>query len=551
MYRLLIVDNERIIVDSLVDLFEKEKSLPIEVIGTYSSAEALAVLESMKIDIVLSDIRMPGMDGLTLHKRIIHQWPWCKVIFLTGYDDFEYIKHAIRHNSVDYLLKTEGDEAILHAVGKAMQQLSESMKTDQLLAQADKQMKTAMPHLQSKLILDLIRGATYSASTLKRMFHEVEMPLQVEERILTVIGRIDEWKEGLTPYEEQLFLFALQNIAAEYLEKSVKQISVTYTDSNRIVWIIQPREAARQDGEWKRTVLFVQGTVEMIQHTCKQLLQTTLSFAIASRPHDWQELNLYYQSLALLFARGLGVGKEMILTQQDNNTSTPAQSLDLQLRNRMDKMHKFAVYLENGEKQHFFDELEELMKLASETTQDNLRLEAYYTLATMFLTCINRWDMFEDLSSKIDLGKLMSYDRHSTWEEIECYFAELAEQVFQQKWFGMYDQEHDVIKRMNWYVERNLSGDLSLSRIGDVLGHNPSYISRLYKQITGENLSDYISRMKLDKAKELLEDPQFKIHEVSKVVGFITEQSFYRFFKRATNLTPQEYRKRLTDRNNG
>lgn len=97
MYRLLIVDDEPYIVDGLQALVE-QWDLPeeLDVRCAYSADEALEAADLAKIDVCLTDIRMPGMDGIRLQGEMLRRWPQCKVIFLTGYDDFEYAQSAIR-----------------------------------------------------------------------------------------------------------------------------------------------------------------------------------------------------------------------------------------------------------------------------------------------------------------------------------------------------------------------------------------------------------------------------------------------------------------------
>ncbi len=101
MYRILIVDNEPIIVDGLYHLFLEVGHLELDVHRAYSSAQALKLLEKHKIDIAFLDIHMPGMNGLDLQKKMQERWRKCKVIFLTGFNDFSYAQSALRHGVVD------------------------------------------------------------------------------------------------------------------------------------------------------------------------------------------------------------------------------------------------------------------------------------------------------------------------------------------------------------------------------------------------------------------------------------------------------------------
>ncbi len=114
MYRLLIVDDEPVITNGLVQLFEENPEFELDVLKAYSAKEALAIAKKMKLDILVSDIRMPQKSGLQLVDELMYYWPMCRIIFLTGYSEFEYVQEALRKNVDNYILKTEGIDPILH-----------------------------------------------------------------------------------------------------------------------------------------------------------------------------------------------------------------------------------------------------------------------------------------------------------------------------------------------------------------------------------------------------------------------------------------------------
>jgi len=136
MYRLLFVDDEEIIAEGLVELVQNQSLEGLEVCCAYSASDALAIMRQLRVDIVITDIEMPLMNGLELQKEIRKMWPQCKVIILTGYDEFAYAHEAIRNQSFDYLLKTESDEVIIQTIKKALQQLSSQHELEQLIASA-------------------------------------------------------------------------------------------------------------------------------------------------------------------------------------------------------------------------------------------------------------------------------------------------------------------------------------------------------------------------------------------------------------------------------
>ena len=113
---LLIVDDEREILSWLEELFRYEFEQELGVYTASSALEAVKLLAKVRYDVVLTDIKMPGMDGITLFRHIKDNWPRCKTVFLTGYGNFEDVYQIIQHDDVKYVLKSENDDVIIEAV---------------------------------------------------------------------------------------------------------------------------------------------------------------------------------------------------------------------------------------------------------------------------------------------------------------------------------------------------------------------------------------------------------------------------------------------------
>lgn len=143
MYRLLIADDEEIIVNGLYDIFSNLENLELDVYKAYSGEEAIQWLGRTRIDIALTDINMPEIDGLQLLDEIKKRWSWCRVIFLTGHSEFNYAYKAIQYSNVRYLLKTEGYDKIIKTVESVVQELKDENQTNEMIQNAKDQINLA------------------------------------------------------------------------------------------------------------------------------------------------------------------------------------------------------------------------------------------------------------------------------------------------------------------------------------------------------------------------------------------------------------------------
>ncbi|GBF77443.1 DNA-binding response regulator [Paenibacillus sp. 598K] len=533
MYRLLIVDNEPKIVKGLQLMFEEEAPLELEVYRAFSAVEALACLEKIKIDIILSDIRMPGMDGLELHRQVIRRWPRCQVVFLSGYDDFRYVQSALRQGGVDYVLKTDGDEAIIAAVAQAAEKLSQQMETERWVQSAAERFQETLPMLRKEYVTQLLRGEQQAS---QGRMDELGIALDTGREVLMVVGRVDRWRDDLSPRDRTLLSYAIQNMAEELFEQTTA-VSIM-PEASRFVWLLQ--------SDTEALAHFVQGTLESIQSACKTYLKVTMSFAIGARSSDWAVLPTRYAELNEVLFHGLGAGEEMLLTDRHLESAGKSDKsiYELQARSTLQRLLTMEPEGSPGAREDFAETYRKLKALSLHCRHEvEVLSEIYYGLGYLLISLTNR-NRSGAISREAFDYQWKSLGEHSSWEQALRYLDDRLDSWVHWQEEQREENTHSIIGQLKKYIADHLDQDVSLSRLSDIVYLNPSYLSRLFKQQTGIGVLDYTKEMKILKAQDLLSHSALKIHEVASRVGFDSANYFGRFFKKETGMTPQEYRDR-------
>jgi len=561
MYNLLIIDDEPVITNFLYEIFSDYCEIEFNVFKAYSGYEALEHMNRNRIDIVLTDINMPGMNGLEVHKKIIEQWPQCKVIFLSGYNEFEYVHSAIRQGSIDYVLKTEGEDKIIAAVIKAVKEIEKENSYEVMMQKASQSLQKALPLLQESFFSELIQGGTYSDEYLAKAFQELEIKLSHSSPVILLMGKIDAAPAGAEKTFLTQTMYKVREISASYLRGSC----IYYTaalNKNRIIWFIQPLFSAGEHNNfqnesnseiWNRTIIFVRGTMASIQERCEQLLGVSLSFSFSSEPVSWNNVSRKAESLLNLLNKQWGISKGAVLVDDyshdqkltgisDDEGTDEYDNYDAVL-NSIKKAAELEDYIESGDKQGFLERLEQIMDIVSsqDVTYD-IQKQVYYSIATMYLSSLNRWRLVSKARENIDIEKLMNMEEHGSWDNVKIYFRQIADFIFEERNTDAFIRANKILQFIKNYVEEHINEDLSLTKLGEMLHFHPFYLSRMFKQVTGKNLTEYISQVKLRKAKEMLQRGEIRINEVASALGFETASYFTRFFKKYTGMTPNEYR---------
>lgn len=544
LYSILIVDDEPLILNGLVRLCERITNIELDIHAASTSLEALDCLERHKVDIVLSDIRMPGMSGLELHQEITKHWPKAKVIFLTGYSDFSYIQQATRQGSVDYILKTEGNAKIVESILHAAKELEDERDIEALLIYAKQQSLKALPYMQQQYMNEILQGDYKALDVIYKKFDELDIGLSAGLPCLLMIVRIDDWRDMHSAKDRSLFYYALDNITRELLMPLTLSLAMNY-EKNKMVFFLQPADVESVQEAWAQTIAFVRDKLKEIQETYLRLLKCPVSLVLAADVVEWATLTPKFDLMNLMLYSGAGMGKEVILLEERSGINDKDSTAERSISSvHLHKIEYLKACIVNGHEDCFFDTMEELLRFGSQADSfpSEIQLELYFLLVSVFLPHSLK-EAVGDLSHERDLSsKFTQIERFESWHQISEEFMLIARRIFDQKRTGVNLQERELISTIQNYITKNISGDVSLTKIGEVVGLNPSYLSRLYKKLTSQGLSNYINDVRLEKSKELLEQDQLKIHEIAVELGLYSSQYFHRFFKKATNLTPQEYR---------
>ncbi len=563
MYRLLIVDDEEIIVNGLYEIFRSMKNLDLDVYRAYSGEEAVEWLSRTRMDIVLTDIRMPEMDGLQLLDVIYRRWPQCKVIFLTGYNEFEYVYKAIQHQGVSYILKTEDNDKVISVVENAIEEIKREVKTEDLIHKAKEQIELALGLFQKDYFIHLLHEGT-SLDVNKSQFEQLSIPMYPDHPVILLLGHIDNIPGNLSYWDKIQYINSIKVIITQNLNINIRSICVL-DDRYRFVFFIQPNELRtpgysnnEEKSFYEKAISFVKGTLEVIQTASMESLNASISFALSGEPCNWEDVSKKYFSLNQLLNYKIGTGTEMLLIDNElkNNIlasgATEVPELDtnnepLEILLRRKNMDLMQQYLESGQKEKFFEILEELLIpiKSIKSKNSNLAIEAYSMVSLSILSYINRWNITEKLAFHIGLNSLMRIDKHETWSDAVQYLMNISDVIFQLQTEEQNKRADNAVDFIQNYINEHLGEDLSLVRLAEQVYLNPSYLSRLYKQVTNQNLSDFIDNARIERAKELLKKEKVKVNEVAKAVGYETAASFTRFFRKLVSCSPQEYHDKI------
>lgn len=544
---LLIVDDEYEILTWLEEMFRFNFDFEIGVYTANSALKALELLDQIKFDVVLTDIRMPGMDGITLFHKIKQNWPRCKTIFLTGYRNFDDMYQIVNHKDVRYILKSEADAVIRQTVKESLIEFREELERETLHKKQEEKLEKVNYWMCREFVNGFLTGELQSLNEqeIKRRSAEMKIPVSLADPFLVFLIRLDESREMQTGIYDSIGLLEdIEQTIQENMPGDIKIYMHTLEQRQAII-LIQPEN--RENAEWDRIFTVAQGAVEYAQDIIAGNYQSGFSVVVTSTTVDCLEL---YETVARLKQVMVGyLGREAgVIAHEEALVSEKKETPGGMVLN---KVPLLKSYLELQRRPEYFELLSDCgHELAESGSRHDVHaMELYYSISVLLLQFINENKMNEEIAFQIGLYKLTKVDEHASWMEASQYLFDISDAIFRMLGDSGNALSDRALKRVGDYIEENLAGDLSLTRLAKVGGFNASYLSRLFKQVYRATITDYIFEKRMNLAEKLLSATDCRIQDVAVRTGYLSSQSFTRAFRGYRGVTPQEYRELLKTSN--
>ncbi|WP_342566492.1 response regulator [Paenibacillus sp. FSL R7-0345] len=535
MLQILLVDDEQYVVDDLELAFPWQEFGIDKVYKAYSGAQALLLMEQVPVDIVITDIAMPGMSGLELVKQVKRTHRRIKCILLTGYAEFEYAREALQHGVVEYLVKPLDHQKLRSALESTIMTIQTELDRTASYQQALLAFKEHLPALKDKLLLELIQGKSYPQERLKDKLDRYQLSFQMQDRVFLFLIRLEEHFTNFGLDSQLLFEYAVTNIACELLGEGFRVWHCRDAYEN-LVFLVKSTEGAAMDPE----IILKQLThnTHQLHSSVNEYLNGGIS-VILSYPGEFplHIRSMYEDSLSAL-RQQVGDDKGYFISLTDKHKSSPVQPLkDLYASPTL--MH----LLETGQWQGYKERLQQMKEFSNSLPAYN---EEYIEeirsmiLGSFHYIAHKNHTLLSDLVGRELLDKTIfrSISQLISWGEtlVDTLQVKLERDTRNNRM--------DIIKEIQSCIAANLA-KASQQFVADSVSLHPAYVSKLFKQVSGVSISEYILNMKMEQAVENLRNSDMKIYEISEQLGYANSQYFIKVFKEQFGMTPQDYRGKL------
>jgi two-component system, response regulator YesN len=487
--------------------------------------ETLDLLKKLDVDVVITDVRMPIMDGIEFVKQCHHEHPNVKVIVLSGYSDFEYVRSSLVEGVKDYLLKPVAPNELVEALRRIKLDIEEEKKRKIESDQMKRLVHNQLEEMREQFLLHLVK---------------------------------EEWSE-LTVTIERLQQLQLEDLANENVHVQFVTVEVRGTDrdSNKVKKLWLPfrmlcKEIAKEHGG---TYSFYDASyanmIHFIHRVDSNQLDTKSTLIKKVQRHVKEFLNL---------ETVIGIGKiitgltefkngyiSALLSWSQSQLGSQSQVIEGTINKEVFEFSaevekKLINTIENEDHEAFKSNIYSILG-----GMNNQSIMSFSIVANRVLFLLGSLARKYDIDT-IEVNNMIWNCQQSIWElnsqnRVIEQLINLAQSIIEKVHEDRFSTNGvAVVENVRRYLDQHYASEISLTALADQFHINSAYLSEIFKNHIGQNFSDYLISLRMDHAQALLKDKQLKIIDVAHLVGFSNSGYFSTVFKKQFGQTPVEFR---------
>lgn len=521
MYKVLIVDDEPFILEGLKRIIAWEEH-GLEIAGMfYAGEEALSFHRQHHVHIVVTDIRMPGMNGLDFIRMMKADNPDIKCIILSGYDDFDYVKQALQLGIENYLLKPVSKVEFSQTVLSAVKKIESKLYRDRTEREG---INTIREIILYRWVTD-----TIGAGELERRADMLNIDMSCP---CYAVAAAQLLPEGAVPKikDRNLLIFAINNMCNEILAQA--EVGESFCDMDGDVIFLFSLDNPEDYPE----------RVQGLTQQCVSAIHTYMHvhvFIMLGRPVDnFRKVHESYASAKELEEYGLFMPVNSVMTHEEARRINEAAEKDMEI-----DFARFNQLLLNKDRQGLHDYIDRIYGTLRERDGvtpglvQNLTFELLIQLSQAVKNIHKRKDIpFADYHNLFSgIFELRRMEELTDW--LKMLIGRTIDYLNTED-----DNANPLIQELLHYLQENYMENLSLQGLADKFHVNAAYLGQLFKNETGEMFSNYLNQIRVGQAKRYLLESNLKLSEIYEKVGYVNQVYFSRIFKKVAGVSPSDFR---------
>lgn len=529
MLKLIIVDDELLMRIGLRSMIQWEEH-GFQIVGEASNGkEALELAVKLIPDLIITDVRMPTMDGLELIKETGKRLKHCKYVILSNFDEFRYVKEAMQLGASDYLIKSDiKPDSLIQLLSQIRQQCAHPNQR-QL---PDAYYHQSLAYLKEELFKEAISGLKSGQDILDKA-ESLGIRLQPDEMVMMKL-KIENFEEARKKYvekDEKLLRFSIVNVLEEIIPNKWHR-EIIVESSSEYLLLMNTIPAVEQSLQKE-----LEKVGEKILRSIHDFMNLRLSIGVSTPVPGFRYIKLAYQEASLALEQSFYLGAGKVLFYAELQSYPPRKASGVTLSRGQEQEYQTIIESKNVLRLHGFMENIHHYLHKEQACVEEIR-GIYISLiehVNTYLSTAARSRFAGD-----DMSLYASILRSGTWEQIHDLVLEYVTTLMESD--SKHHEQQTYADMAIQIMERFYFTDISLQSVAKQINVNPSYLSRIFKQETGMNFVVYLIDIRINKAKSLLENKHLKVYEVAEKVGYHNYSYFSRIFKKVVGVSPEEYR---------
>jgi two-component system response regulator YesN len=529
MFSLLIADDEILTREGIIHALPWEKLGIDTIMQADDGIKGIEAATDCKPDIILTDVRMPNMDGIEMSRQIRRIYQDSKIIFMSGYSDKEYLMSAIQLKAVRYIEKPIKNDELIKAIQESVNECLEEQQRQIVEAETLKKLDICIPYIKSEFAIRLLNSN--DKFDLSKEYHKLELAnVSPESEFITVIVKIidESFKKD---FEYTGFRYkVLKNLENFMNIHNLRGISAFKDNSHLITHIFFNHKKTKELQENMLKDLFMK--------FCFNLDIEKYFISIGEKVTGISMVRESYKTAVLALQKAFFESYSNVFYY--NEEKSESYVFDEK------KIYDFIKFLSEGKRNEaeciIYNLTSEIRKCKN--TKINYIKDIYYKFLVEMEINASKYNAIT-LTGKINNDYLWkAFNNLQTLDEVMKFvlirIADYFETLEARK------QDKSSIMKIISYIEKHyMNKDLSVKGISTSVYLSPAYMCTYFKQETGRTINQYITEYRLDKAKELLEEKANRVSDVAEMVGYSDGNYFTKLFKKSLGMTPSEFRERL------